>query len=89
MVYKQPSGNYTTVITDIHTKEILRIGTFTNEIAAANIINHYNIQYGNPNLINDAPYMSVMDCNKYRTTNSNENKNRRLINMASLIDKYK
>lgn len=61
------NGGYNVRITNKDTNKYEGYGTFTNEIAAANMANHYiNGINNNENYIrNNVPYMSPAECMKY------------------------
>lgn len=80
-----PNGNHRVRIFNRFTKQPQECGVYTNEIAAANIANFYNKNYGNPYLINNVPYMNIGDCLQYRTYKAG----RSPVDMIKIIDKNK
>ena len=64
-LYRVPSGNFQCTIMNNGEKNFL--GTFTNEIAAANAYNWWAIHYGYPSINNNAPYMPPIEWTRYKS----------------------
>lgn len=64
-LYRMPSGNYQCTIMINGEKNFL--GTFTDEIAAANAYNWYAAKYNHPSLNSNIPYMSPIEWVQYRS----------------------
>lgn len=64
-LYCMPSGNYQCTIMNNGEKNFL--GTFTNEIAAANAYNWWATYYGYPTINGNVPYMPPVEWGRYRS----------------------
>jgi hypothetical protein len=58
-LYKLPNSTYQVKVHGIY------VGTFCNEIAAANAYNYFAIKYNLPVMLNDVLYMPVEEWSKY------------------------